>query len=368
MTLIAHSGALMSFQRAVGIMTVPDSWRTSFVTALFVLVIQSVICLPQTAFARASDISRTQSQAEHGSVAQEIELGAAYLGGKSVPRDERKAAYWYEKAANAGDPGAQQQIGYFYQNGIGVDRDPERAARWFERAVAGGLISAKVNLGVAYVWGSGVRKDPGFAVQLFREAANKGNGTAACYLGVMYSFGMGVPKDASEGRHWFEAGAKLHDAMAQFNLAMTLFKQDNLMSKDVIELLRDSAHAGYVRAMHQLGLFIVRDPALAASPTEATDLLEEAAANGSWQSSALLGILARDGRAGVTQNMKVAYYHFRIASLQGGDSATTLLASDLHLLTSELAADSINSVDADVTAWMEKHKQRCWLTSECAKD
>jgi len=263
---------------------------------------------------------------------------------------------------------SRELIGYFYQNGIGVDRDPERAAKWFERAVAGGLTSAKVNLGVAYVRGLGVRKDPGFAVQLFREAANKGNGTAACYLGVMYSFGMGVPKDASEGRHWFEAGAKLHDAMAQFNLAMTLFKQDNLMSKDVIELLRDSAHAGYVLAMHQLGLFIVRNPALAASPTEAADLLEEAAANGSWKSSALLGILARDGRAGVTQNKKVAYYHFRIATLQGGDSATTLLASDLHLLTSELAADSTNSVDSDAIAWMEKHKQACWLTSECAKD
>jgi hypothetical protein len=152
-------------KRAGGVVTVPDSWRTSFVTALLVLAIQSVIGLPQSAFARASDISRTQSQAEHGSVAQEIELGAAYLGGKSVPRDEKKAAYWYEKAANAGDPGAQQQIGYFYQNGIGVDRDPERAAKWFERAVAGGLTSAKVNLGVAYVWGLGVRKDPGFAVK-----------------------------------------------------------------------------------------------------------------------------------------------------------------------------------------------------------
>jgi len=345
-------------------MTVPDSWRTSFVTALFVFVIQSVICLPQSAFARASNISRTQSQADHGSVAQEIELGAAYLGGKSVPRDEKKAAYWYEKAANAGDPGAQQQIGYFYQNGIGVDRDPERAAKWFERAVAGGLTSAKVNLGVAYLWGLGVRKDPEFAVQLFREAANKGNGTAACYLGDTYSFGIGVPKDALKARDWFEAGAKLHNAMAQFNLAMMLFQHDNLASKDVMELLRDSAHAGYLPAMHQLGLFIVRDPAIAASPTEATDFLEEAAANGSWQSSALLGILARDGRAGVAQNKKVAYYHFRIATLQGGDSATTLLESDLHLLTSELAADSINSVDSDATAWMEKHKQACLLTSE----
>jgi TPR repeat protein len=152
--------------------------------------------------------------------------------------------------------------------------------------------------------------------------------------------------------------------MAQFNLAMMLFQHDNLASKDVMELLRDSAHAGYLPAMHQLGLFIVRDPAIAASPTEATDFLEEAAANGSWQSSALLGILARDGRAGVAQNKKVAYYHFRIATLQGGEGATTLLESDLHLLTSELAADSINSVDSDATAWMEKHKQACLLTSE----
>jgi hypothetical protein len=349
-------------------MTVPHSWRISLITVFFIVAIQTVICLPKNAFARSSDISRLQSQAEHGSVVQEMELGAAYLAGKDVPRDEKKAAYWYEKAANAGDPGAQQQIGYFYANGIGVDRDPERGARWFERAVAGGLTSAKVNLGVAYVWGLGVRKDPEFAVQLFREAVKKGSGTAACYLGVMYSFGMGVPKDVLEARNWFEAGTKLHSAMAQFYLAMMLFQQGNLNNKDAIELLRDSARAGYVPAMHQLGLFIVRHPALAASSTEATDLLEKAAENGSWRSSALLGILARDGRAGVAQDKKVAYYHFRIATLQGSDSATTLLESDLHVLTSELSVSNIHSLDSEATAWIEKHKRACWLTLECAND
>ena len=349
-------------------MIVPYIRRISLVMALFVVAIQSVIWPPQSAFLYASDISRVQSQAEHGLIAQEIELAAAYLAGRGVPRDEKKAAYWYEKAANAGDPGAQQQIGYFYQTGIGVNRDPERAAKWFERAVASGLTSAKVNLGVAYVWGRGVRKDPEFAVQLFREAVKKGNGTAACYLGVMYSFGMGVPKDVHEARNWFEAGVKLHSAVAQFSLAMMLFQQDHLTSKDVIELLRDSAQGGYVPAMHQLGLFIVRDPALAASPSEATDLLEKAAADGSWQSSALLGILARDGRAGVPQNKNVAYYHFRIATLQGGDSATTPLENDRHLLTSELAGSNISSLDSEATSWIEKRKRACWLTSECAKD
>ena len=70
-----------------------------------------------------------------------------------MERNEKLAAYWYEKAANSGDPVAQKQIGYFYQVGIGVPRDPVRAVRWFERAVSGGLVEAKVNLGVVFLWG-----------------------------------------------------------------------------------------------------------------------------------------------------------------------------------------------------------------------
>ena len=112
--------------------------------SMFLLIAQ-----PHTAHAMNPDIPRIQAGAERGSVQQQIELGAAYLAGRGVPRDEKQAAYWYEKAANAGDPGAQQQIGFFYQAGFGVERDPARAAQWFERAVSGGLISAKVNLGVS---------------------------------------------------------------------------------------------------------------------------------------------------------------------------------------------------------------------------
>jgi uncharacterized protein len=213
-----------------------------------------------------------------------------------------------------------------------------------------------------------VRKDPDFAIQIFREAANKGNGTAACYLGDMYYFGVGVSKDEPEARNWFEAGAKLHNAEAQFSLAMMLIQQDSLTTKDEIKLLRESAHGGYVLAMHQLGLFIVRNPTLAASPTEATDLLEEAAADGSWRSSVLLGILARDGRAGKAKDMKAAYYHFRIATLQGGDTATRLVASDLRLLTSELSVGDVSSLDSEAMAWIEKYKRACWQISECTRN
>ena len=128
----------------------------------FLITATTVVGLmqPLVSYAVDPDIPRIQAEAKGGSISREIELGAAYLAGHGVARDEKQAAYWYEKAANSGDPAAQEQIGYFYQAGIGVERDPARAAQWFERAVAGGLISAKVNLGVAYVWGLGVRKDP----------------------------------------------------------------------------------------------------------------------------------------------------------------------------------------------------------------
>src|SRR3954471_135995 len=207
---------------------------------------------------RASDpdIPRLQVDAERGSVKQQLELGSAYFAGRGVPQDEKRAAYWFEKAANAGDPGAQAQIGYFYEAGIGVSRDPAKAARWFERAVAGGLISAKVNLGVAYLLGEGVKQDTSMAQDLFRRAFAQGNGMAACYLGEMYSLGTGVERDEAAGERWYEAGVKLHDPRAQFQLADLLWhRQKNPEElKRAIKLLRESAAGGMVSAKHQLGV------------------------------------------------------------------------------------------------------------------
>jgi len=301
------------------------------------------------------DIPRIQSGAEGGSISREIELGAAYLAGRGVARDEKQAAYWYEKAANSGDPAAQEEVGYFYQAGIGVERDPARAALWFERAVAGGLISAKVNLGVAYVWGLGVRKDPVFAVQLFHEAAQKGSGMGACYLGDMYYFGIGVGKNDSDAKHWFELGSKLHNAPAKLDLALLLLDHPDQKNQDrAMRLLREASAAGSVAAKHQLGLEMIRRPDLSGSTGEALKALKEAASDGYWRSSAVLGVLSRDGK-GVTKDNKVAYYHFRVATLQGQDKAAALLAKELRTLSSALGPEQVKEVDQEANAWVQKH-------------
>lgn len=331
--------------------------EVSFAKVSFLVVgaFVSVACGSAVARAAEPDIPRIQADAERGSVQQEIQLAAAYLFGRGVVRDEKQAAYWYEKAANSGDPGAQQQIGYFYQAGIGVERNPARGAEWFERAIAGGLISAKVNLGVAYMWGLGLRKDPEFAVQLFREAAKKGNGTAACYLGDSYYFGVGVAKDAPKAMHWFEVGAKLHDPRARYNLAIELLRKTGRGDNErAIKLLRESAEGGYVPAKHQLALQIIRNSDPASPSHEALDLLQEASSEGFWKSTLVLGILDRDGR-GVAKDKEAAYYHFRAAELQGGENAARLLANDMRILTSELGESKLQALNEKAAAWVKNH-------------
>ena len=329
----------------------------SIVFSLIVVSTSLAFAQTRVSYAINPDIPRIEAGAERGEIQKEIELGAVYLAGRGVSRDEKQAAYWYEKAANSGDPGAQEQTGYFYEAGIGVERDPARAALWFERAVAGGLVSAKVNLGVAYAWGLGVRKDPAFAVQLFREAAKKGSGMGACYLGDMYHFGIGVTKSESEAIHWFELGSKLHNALSKYDLALILANKPEQVSHDrAIRLLREAAAAGSVAAKHELGLQIIRKSEFSRSPNEAIRALEEAASDGFWKSSVVLGVLSRDGN-GVAKDSRTAYYHFRIAALQGQDEAATLLANDLRALSSELGQAQVQEIDQKANAWLQEHSR-----------
>lgn len=322
-----------------------------------VLFVGVVLLVDHLAGAAVSNISQLEAAAKDGYVPQEIELAAAYFTGDGVPKDAKQAAYWYQKAAESGDPEAQKEIGFFYQAGIGVPIDPAKAMHWYQMSAASGLVSAKVNLGVMYVWGISVPKNEALALQLFQEAANKGNGTGASYLGDLYYFGIGVEQDKAAAEKWYETGAKLRDAIAAYNLG-SLFSVAADHPHDLRKaavLLRQSAIGGYVPAMHSLGLLLVNHTELAKSPQEATSHLEAAANAGSWKSSVVLGLLARDGK-GVAADSKVAYYHFQVAILQGGEPAMRLVQSNIQALTYKLGTQQTKVLDSDANAWYEHHQ------------
>jgi uncharacterized protein len=320
------------------------------------LAIGVILLAGYLASAEGTDITQLKADAQKGYASQQIELAAAYFTGNGVTQDAKQAAYWYQKAAEAGDPEAENEIGFFYQAGIGVPVDQARALHWYQLAAASGLTRAKVNLGVVYVWGLGVAKDEELAMQFFHEAASRGDGAAASYLGDLYYFGIGVKQDKAAAETWYKTGAQLHDPVASYNLG-TLFSVDADHPHDLRKakaFLRPSAADGYIPAIHSLGLLLVNHPELAASPREGPSLLETSASAGYWRSSVVLGALARDGK-GVPADSKAAYYHFRIAILQGGEPAMNLVRYDITALTKKLGTQQVGALDSDANTWHRQH-------------
>lgn len=306
--------------------------------------------------AATSDLSNIRALAERGSIRDEIVLAGDYFTGTGVAQDPKMAAYWYEKAAGHGSPEAQNQIGYFYQAGIGVPSDSKRAFHWFQLAASSGFATAKVNLAIAYLHGLGVSKDDEQAVRLLTQAFQAGNGTAATYLGHLYYFGIGVKQDKAVAEKWFESGLKLHDPLAAYDLGSfySVYADHPRDLPKAAEFLRLAADAGYVRAMYSLGLLLVNHPELKQSPQQSRTLLETSANAGNWKSSMVLGILARDGR-GTPPDGEAAYFHFRVAVLQGGAEADHLIKQDMDALAAKIGAEQSEKATSAANTWFEHH-------------
>jgi uncharacterized protein len=318
-----------------------------------------MLCLLNTtsADANTSGVSDLQTKAARGYVKQQLELAADYFAGRGVPKDLTQSAYWYCKAADQGNPAAQVYLGYMYTVGMGVPQDKAEAVRWYRRAASAGNSEAEVNLAALYIRGDGVKQDMQEALRLLKSAADKRDGRADAYLGLASYLGSGVAVDHTAAEAWFKIGARQHDPEAEFLLASFDANEPGRVPDLVNEakLLRLSAAAGYVPAMHGAGLLLVNHPDLAQPPEEATNLLLSAAYAGYWQSSAALGILARDGRR-MPQDQRVAYRWFCIAVLQGGSPAETYLRPGLRRLAASLPDAA--SVEQEAAAWRQIHPNR----------
>jgi len=299
----------------------------------------------------------TQNAKPALNVADEVRLAQDYESGKGVARDLAQAAYWYRKAADHGDPDAQNQLGYFYYWGTGVERDPQEAARWFMRATGSGSQTAKLNLALLYLRGTGVPRDVPLALQLLRQLAEKGHAQAEAYLGSVYGSGVGVPEDPNEAERWYLRAAKHKGAEGQF-LMGTLYSFEPDHQHDYQKaagFYRRAVRSGFVPAMHSLGVLLVDHPEVPRrEPREPLALLQRAAEAGAWRASATLGLLARDGRE-VQQDRCVALRWYIIAVRQGGDAARKFLRSDLVHSQETLSLDDQQRLATEAELWLLDH-------------
>ena len=130
------------------------------------------------------DFQDLLANAEQGYAGTQYNLGVCYGNGIGVAKDEKKAVYWYTKAAEQGYAIAQNNLGRCYDNGIGVEKDEKKAVEWYTKAAEQGYAGAQNNLGVCYGTGSGVEKDEKKAVYWYMKAAEQGYAYAQIQLAI----------------------------------------------------------------------------------------------------------------------------------------------------------------------------------------
>ncbi|HEY9677796.1 MAG TPA: tetratricopeptide repeat protein [Drouetiella sp.] len=95
--------------------------------------------------------SRLEKLAKTGHPTAECLLGMCYQNGKGVPKDSKKAAYWFQRSAQQGHAGAQTELGKMYLAGKEIQKDTGKAELWLNKAAHQGVADAQYNLGKLYV-------------------------------------------------------------------------------------------------------------------------------------------------------------------------------------------------------------------------
>jgi TIR domain/Sel1 repeat len=96
--------------------------------------------------ANSAVVSEATSPPGIADAATDYDLGVRYETGQGVPKDLRKAAEHFQKAANQGYALAQNNLGALYAVGQGVPKDLRKAAELYQKAAAQGSQTAILSL------------------------------------------------------------------------------------------------------------------------------------------------------------------------------------------------------------------------------
>ncbi len=174
--------------------------------------------------------------AEKGNALAQYNLGACYINGEGIPKNEKKAFEWINKSAEQGYDLGQYALGTLYADGKGVPVNDAKAAEWFRKAAEQGEPQAQFSLGAIYADGKGLEQNDELAAEWYTKAAEKGNASAQLYLGIAYLKGKGIEKNQEIAMAWLHKASEQGNKDAE-NLIDVVLKEEH--TKRMNELQQD---------------------------------------------------------------------------------------------------------------------------------
>ena len=156
-----------------------------------------------------NDIAKKiENQAFNGVGEAQHDMGAIYVAGHGqIKQNMKRAALWFNEAAQNGIANAKYNLGVLHHQGLGVKQDISKAMALYKEAADKGHAEASYNLGIANIEGIGVPYNPTRAAEFFKIAANKGVVEAAYNLGLIYENGLLGETSPNDALAWYKAAA-----------------------------------------------------------------------------------------------------------------------------------------------------------------
>lgn len=135
--------------------------------------------------------------------------------GYGMTGDPASAAYWYGRAAAAGDVRATYNLALMMLRGDGVAADPEGAARLLGEAAGRGLAEAGHALATLHRLGRGVPRDLRAAFRLYRKGAVRGHTPSQHALANLHADGRGTAPDLVAAWVWWSRASRRGHLLAR---------------------------------------------------------------------------------------------------------------------------------------------------------
>ncbi|MDZ4859537.1 MAG: tetratricopeptide repeat protein [Candidatus Hydrogenedentes bacterium] len=246
--------------------------------------------------------------AERGNPDGMYEMGCRYFYPFFGYSKKQRGAYqWFLQAAELGHIGAQTYVGNMLCDGEGVRKNPREGVKWIAVAASKNDLDAIVTLGVCLFYGTGIKRDRPAAVRLYRKAIKKGASTAYWNLALCYYYGDVVKKDFSKAAFWLKkvvhsksySGSRMR---AKFLLGDMYAKGRGVRQSDRwafywYKKMEPSLEYLAPDALHALGMCYLEGRGTKPDIEKARRLLDKSAKKGHKPSKSALKTLARGERA-----------------------------------------------------------------------
>lgn len=149
--------------------------------------------------------------AVQGNADAQYQLGLAYLEGDGVEKDAGLASAWLARASARDHGPATYRLARFYEARAAQsanEADRQAGIVLLERAAEQGQPEAQERIGEVYADGrAGMARDAAWAARWFGKAARQGSAEARFRLAEAFAAGQGVPRDMVQAAAWYRLAA-----------------------------------------------------------------------------------------------------------------------------------------------------------------